>query len=60
MRKRYGEEQIVRILKEGSSGKVSETCRKYGVSEATYYNWRKKYEGMSVSDVHKLKSLEEE
>jgi len=37
-----------------------DTCRKYGISDATYYNWRSKYGGMSVSDVKRLKELEAE
>jgi len=61
MKKRYTEEQVVRILKEASvSGKVDQTCRKYGIHPGTLYNWRKKYDGMEVSDVKKLRGLEEE
>ncbi len=60
MKKRYNEEQIVRILNEGSDGKTKEVCRKYGISDATYYNWQKKYAGMSLSDVRRLRLLEEE
>lgn len=60
MKKRFTEEQIVRILKEASLGKVGEVCRQHGVSETTYYKWRDKYRDMAVSDVRKLKSLEEE
>lgn len=60
MKKRYSEEQVVKILREAGSGSVAETCRKYGVSDATYYNWKKKYEGMEVSDIRKLRALEEE
>lgn len=59
--KRYTEEQIIAVLKEGEAGaKVSDLCRKYGMSDATYYNWKSKYAGMSVSDVRRLKALEEE
>lgn len=58
---RYTEEQIVGILKEGEAGiTVSELCRKYGMSDATYYNWKAKYGGMAVSDVRRLKTLEDE
>jgi transposase-like protein len=61
MKKRYKEEQIVKILKEvESSGKLTEACRKYGVSDATIYNWRKKYGGLEVSELRKLRALEEE
>ena len=59
--KRYTEEQIIRILKEGESGaKIGELCRKHGISDASYYSWKTKYSGMSVSDLRKLKSLEDE
>ena len=61
MKKRYTEDQIVKILREAStSGKVADVCRKHGVSEPTYYNWKKKYEGMEASDLRKLKTLEDE
>jgi putative transposase len=60
-RNRYTEEQIIGILKEVEAGmKVADACRKYGMSQWTLYTWRKKYQGMSVSDAKKLKSLEEE
>lgn len=60
-RKRYSEEQIVRILGEASGGQsIAETCRKYGVSEQTVYRWKSKYEGMNVSEVRRMKELEEE
>jgi putative transposase len=60
-RSKYPEEQIVRILKEADAGiKIPELCRKYGISDATYYNWKAKYGGMGVSDVKRLKQLEDE
>jgi putative transposase len=60
-RSRYTEEQIIGILKEVEAGlKVAEACRKYGMSPWTLYTWRKKYQGMSVSDAKRLKALEEE
>jgi len=59
--KRYSEEQIVRILKEMEGGRpVAEVCREYGVSEPSVYRWRSKYGGMEVSDVQRLKQLEDE
>ena len=59
--KRYSEEQIITVLKDAESGiKVPELCRKYGMSEPTYYNWKAKYSGMTVSDLRRLKVLEEE
>jgi putative transposase len=58
---RYSEEQIIGVLKEAEAGiSVVELCRKYGISDQTYYNWKAKYAGMSVSDVRKLKQLEDE
>jgi putative transposase len=59
--RQYTEEQIIMVLKEGEAGaKVSDLCRKYGMSDATYYNWKAKYSGMTASDLKRLKSLEVE
>ena len=59
--KQYTDEQIIAVLKEGEAGaKIVDLCRKYGMSDATYYNWKKKYAGMTVSDLRKLKTLEAE
>lgn len=61
MKKRFTEEQIIGILKEAEAGlKVAELCRKHGISEATYYNWKAKFGGMTVSDAQRLKGLETE
>jgi putative transposase len=61
MVKKYTEEQIIAVLKEGEAGaKVADLCRKYGMSDASYYNWKAKYAGMTVSDLRRLKALEEE
>lgn len=58
---KFSEEQIVRILKEVEAGaKVGETCRKYGISEPTYYAWKNKYAGMDVSQLRHLKDVEVE
>lgn len=58
---KYSEEQIIGILKEAEAGiAVIELCRKYGISDQTYYNWKAKYGGMTVSDAKKLKQLEDE
>jgi|TARA_R110000744_G_C19287146_1_gene554262 putative transposase len=59
MRKsRFNEEQIVRIIQEYAAGaKVSELCRKHGMSDATFYKWRTKYGDLQVSDLKRLKDL---
>ncbi|MFO7881503.1 MAG: transposase [Kosmotogaceae bacterium] len=59
--KRYTEEQIVRILGEIEGGRtVAATAREYGVAEGTIYRWRKKFGGMNLSEVRRLKELEAE
>jgi putative transposase len=58
---RFSESQIIRILKEADGGrKVVDICREYGVSQATYYQWKAKFGGMEASDIRRLKELEEE
>ncbi len=58
---RFTETQIVTILKEADSGmSVKDICRKYEISDATYYNWKSKYGGMEASDLKKMKELEQE
>jgi putative transposase len=60
-KKRYSEEQIIKVLKEVESGiPVAELCRKYGISEPTIYNWKAKYGGLEVSELRRLKALEDE
>jgi len=60
-RKRHTEEQIIAVLKEAQAGvSPQELCRKHGMSDATFYKWRAKYSGMEVSDVKKLRQLEDE
>ena len=59
--KRYTPEQIVYALKQAEAGeKITELCRRLGVSEATFYNWRKQYGDMGVSEVRELRQLREE
>ena len=59
--KRFTEEQIIRVLKEAESGlQVSHLCRQHGISEATCYRWKSKYGGLEVSEVKRLRALEEE
>jgi len=60
-RSQYSESQIVGILKEADSGvMVKDVCRKYGISDATYYKWKSKYGGLEVSDVRRMRELEAE
>ena len=60
-RSRFSEEQIIGILREQEAGmKVSDLCRKHGISEPTFYTWKSKFGGMSVPDARRLKQLEEE
>jgi putative transposase len=58
---RYSETQIVFILKKHEAGiKLSDLCREYGISDATFYNWKAKYGGLDVREVKRLKELETE
>lgn len=60
-RKRYTEEQIAFAIRQHESGTpIAEITRKMGIAEQTFYRWKKKYAGMGVAEVRKLKSLEEE
>ena len=59
--KRFSEERIIAVLKEAEAGaKTKELCRRHGISEATFYNWKAKYAGMTVSEARRLRELEAE
>lgn len=59
--RKYTEEQIVNILKESQAGiKTEDLCRKYNVSANTFYKWRQRYGGMEISEMKRLKTLEDE
>lgn len=61
MKKRVSDEQIISILREAKAGvSARELCRKHAISDATFYTWRKKYGGMAILEVKRLKSLQEE
>jgi putative transposase len=58
---RFTESQIVAILKEADSGlKVADVCRKHGISQPTYYNWKSKYGGLGIAELKRIKELEAE
>ena len=60
-KQRFTEEQIIALLKEQEAGaQAADLCRKHGISEATFYNWKAKFGGMEVSEAKRLKALEEE
>jgi putative transposase len=60
-RSKFTEAQIVFALRQSESGvKVEEVCRKMGISEATFFNWKKKFSGLGVSELRRLRQLEEE
>src|SRR2546423_15078097 len=60
-KKGHTEEQILRALHQAESGtRISDICREHGVSEATYYVWKKKYSGLGLSELRELRQLREE
>ncbi len=61
MKERFGEEQIVQILQEAEGDQSkAEVCRKHGISEQTYNSWRKRYQGVTVSEARRLRQPEQE
>ncbi len=61
MKTLFTDAQIIGVLKEAETGgKIADLCRKHGISDATYYNWKAKFSGMTVSDAQRLKALEAE
>jgi len=59
--KRFTEDQIIAVLKESEAGaKTKDLCRRHGISEATLYNWKAKYAGMTVLEARRLRELEAE
>ncbi len=61
MKKRFSEEQIIKIIEEAKAGiKIEEICRKHGISKGTFYAWRANFGDMKVSDAQRLRSLESE
>ena len=60
-RTRFSEEQIIAVLKEAEAGaKVTELCRRHGIADATFYTWRSKYGGLEISEMRRLRQLEDE
>lgn len=59
--KRFTEEQIIKILKQGEAGTpTKELCRQHNISQASFYKWKAKFGGMEISDAKKLRGLEQE
>jgi putative transposase len=59
--KRFSEEQIIGVLKEAEAGaKTEDLCRKHGISDVTFYNWKARYGAMTVSEARRLRELEAE
>jgi putative transposase len=60
-RKRFAPEQIVAILREADeSGSIPDTCRKHGISDVTFYRWKRQYGGLQTSEIQRMRQLEKE
>lgn len=57
---RFTDEQKISILQQAVPGKIRELCRKHGITEQTFYRWRGKYDGVQISEVRRLRTLEDE
>ena len=61
MKKRFTQEQIIKIIQEAQAGlSVKALCRKYAIASATYYRWKNRFEGLTLSEARKLQTLEQE
>jgi putative transposase len=61
VKKGHSEEEILRVLREAESGEtVVEVCRKHGISQQTFYLWKRKYAGLGLSELRELRQLREE
>jgi putative transposase len=60
MKKRFSEEQIIRILQESKARSIEELCREHGIAKGTFYAWKSKFGDMAVSDAQRLRALEVE
>jgi putative transposase len=60
LKRAHSEEQIVAVLQQGQAGEVADVCRKVGISEGTYYAWKKQFAGLGITELRELRQLREE